>query len=167
MGRLCDTFGPHEGCSRKKNWKQDYSQVGKEHAQFQILKNVPSRDATPFPLGTPSEHRRVFVLGLCCCHQRGGYETMMDYMKQLVLLAPWLLKRWLSVPTTMTLRPPGLTAKLIHGGHLQCLSPLSRRCPARWQRTSLAKQNGQSSPRTVWQRGGGEVTCWHGMQDRI
>jgi len=44
--------------------KQDYSQVEREHAQLQILKTVPSGDATPFLLGTPSEHRQVFVLGL-------------------------------------------------------------------------------------------------------
>jgi len=67
----------------------------------------------------------------------------------------------------MTLQPPGfegwsdMTAKLIHGGRLQCLSTLSRRCPARWQGTSPA----QSSPRTLWQRGGGEITCWHARQN--
>jgi len=71
----------------------------------------------------------------------------------------------------MTLEHPGfegwsdMTAKLIHGGHLQCLSPLSRRCPVRWQGTPPAKQNGQSSPRTVWRWGGGEVTCWHARQN--
>jgi len=37
----------------------------------------------------------------------GKDETMMDYMQQLVLLAPWLLKRQLSVPTTMTLQHAG------------------------------------------------------------
>ena len=32
--------------------------------------------------------------------------------------------------------------------------------------TSPAKQNGQSTPKPVWQRGGGKVTCWHARQYR-
>jgi len=44
--------------------KQDYWHDGKGHAQFPIIKTVSSRDTTSFPLGTPSQHTQVFVLGL-------------------------------------------------------------------------------------------------------
>jgi len=55
-----------------------------------------------------------------------------------------------------------MTAKFIHRGHLQCLSPLTRR---EMTGKITGETNGQSSPRTVWQRGGGEVTCWHARQN--
>jgi len=40
-------FDPMKPVAGQKIRKQDYSQVYKEHAQFRILKTVPSLDATP------------------------------------------------------------------------------------------------------------------------